>query len=72
MALGASVLTIVLAASGYVAGVAGSVTHQPDSAVLGIVLSFSIVPAVIIAFSLWSFARYPLRKADIEAPEMAA
>lgn len=66
MALGAGVLTIVLAASGYVAGVAGAVTHQPDAAVAGIVLSFSIVPAVIIALSLWSFARYPLRKADIE------
>jgi GPH family glycoside/pentoside/hexuronide:cation symporter len=35
--------------------------------VAGIVLSFSIVPAVIIALSLWSFSRYPLRKADIEA-----
>jgi Na+/melibiose symporter-like transporter len=66
MALGASVLTVVLAASGYVAGVAGAVKEQPDSAVAGIVLSFSIVPAVIIALSLWSFARYPLRKADIE------
>ncbi|MEO7123989.1 MAG: MFS transporter [Lacisediminihabitans sp.] len=72
MALGASVLTIVLAASGYVAGIAGSVTHQPDSAITGIVVSFSIVPAVIIGFSLWSFARYPLRKTDIEAAEVAA
>ena len=67
MALGATVLTIVLAASGYLSSVGNAGAHQPDSAVAGIVLSFSIVPAVIIAFSLWSFSRYPLRKADIDA-----
>lgn len=66
MAFGATVLTIVLAASGYLESVGGQVVNQPDSAIAGIVLSFSVVPAVIIAASLISFARYPLRKADID------
>jgi GPH family glycoside/pentoside/hexuronide:cation symporter len=68
MALGATVLTIVLAASGYIESIGNEVVTQPASAITGIVLSFSIVPAVIIALSLWSFARYPLRKADIDVP----
>lgn len=70
MALGATVLTIVLAASGYIESVAGQHVEQPGSAITGIVLSFSIVPAVIIALSLVTFTRYPLRKADID--ELAA
>ncbi len=66
MALGATVLTIVLAASGYLESVAGQVVVQPPGAIVGIVLSFSVVPAAIVAASLWSFSRYPLRKADID------
>lgn len=66
MALGATVLTLVLAASGYLESVGGTVVDQPASAILGIVLSFSIAPAAIIALSVWSFSRYPLRKADID------
>ena len=66
LALGATVLTIVLAASGYLESLAGQVVVQPDSAIAGIILSFSIVPAVIIAASLVAFARYPLRRADID------
>lgn len=67
MALGATVLTTVLAASGYLEAVAEQVVVQPPSAITGIILSFSIVPAVIIAASLAAFSRYPLRKADIDA-----
>ncbi|MEQ1735795.1 MAG: MFS transporter [Rhodoglobus sp.] len=67
MALGATVLTIVLAASGYLESVGGQTLTQPDSAIAGIILSFSVVPAIIIALSLWSFMLYPLRRADIDA-----
>ncbi|MDY0907930.1 MFS transporter [Microbacterium sp. CFBP9034] len=66
-ALGASVLTIILAATGYVSSTAGQVVQQPDAAVTGIVLSFSIVPAALIVLSLVSLARYPLRRSDIES-----
>jgi GPH family glycoside/pentoside/hexuronide:cation symporter len=69
IALGATVLTIVLASSGYVESVAGQLVSQPGSAILGIVLSFSVVPAAIIAISLLTFRRYPLRKHDVEPAE---
>jgi Na+/melibiose symporter-like transporter len=73
MALGATVLTAVLAITGYQEAVAQdggaivSVVQQSPTAVLGIVLAFSVVPAAIIALSLIPFARYRLRKADIDA-----
>lgn len=66
MALGATVLTIVLAISGYLESVGTEVVTQPESAVVGIILSFSIVPAVIIVASLVAFARYPLRQQNID------
>jgi GPH family glycoside/pentoside/hexuronide:cation symporter len=67
MALGATVLSIVLAASGFIESVGSEVVAQPDSAVAGIVISFSLLPAALIGISLASFARYRLRKADIDA-----
>ncbi|MGV8883333.1 MAG: MFS transporter [Rhodoglobus sp.] len=72
MALGATVLTIVLAISGYVESVGVQEVTQPESAVVGIILSFSIVPAVIIIASLVAFARYPLRKKDIDEEAVTA
>lgn len=67
MALGATVLTIVLAISGYLESTGAEQLVQPASAIAGIVLSFSVVPAAIIVASLVAFAKYPLRKADIDA-----
>ncbi|MGV8969356.1 MAG: MFS transporter [Microbacteriaceae bacterium] len=66
MALGATVLTLVLAATGYVESTGASFVWQSDSAVTGIIVSFSVVPAFLIAASLAVFARYPLRKSDID------
>lgn len=67
MALGATVLTLVLAASGYVQSVAGETLSQGPSAITGISLSFSLVPAILIVISLLVFRRYPLRQQDIDA-----
>jgi Na+/melibiose symporter-like transporter len=72
MALGSTALTIVLAISGYLESVGGQEVVQPASAISGIVIAFSIVPAVIIAASLVTFARYPLRKSDIDSMSTAA
>lgn len=69
MAFGATVLTIVLAATGYVESVAGVSVEQSASAVAGIVVSFSVVPAIIVALSLLSLARYRLRRESIEPVE---
>lgn len=65
MALGATVLTIVLAIAGYAESVAGVEVVQSSGAIAGIVLSFSVVPAAIIGLSLLSLARYRLRKGTI-------
>ncbi|MGN6501705.1 MAG: MFS transporter [Pseudolysinimonas sp.] len=66
MALGTTVLTVVLAVSGYVESVGQQVVTQTPAAVAGIVVSFSLVPAAIMALSLVTLVRYRLRKHDIE------
>ena len=66
-ALGATTLALILAATGYVSSTGGQVVEQPDAAITGIVVSFSLVPAVLIGLSLLTLARYPLRRADIES-----
>lgn len=67
MALGATVLSIVLAATGYLASTGAQSISQSPLAVSGIVLSFSAVPAVLIAISLVPLLRYRLRREDVDA-----
>jgi Na+/melibiose symporter-like transporter len=71
MALGATALTVILAITGYVSSVADEHAVQSSSALAGIVLSFSIVPAALIGLSLISLTRYKLRKTDIDAQAIA-
>ncbi|MET1016616.1 MAG: MFS transporter [Leifsonia flava] len=66
MALGATALSIVLAMTGYVQSSGAEVVTQPASAVAGIVVSFSVVPAVIILTSLVTLRGYRLRRKDID------
>lgn len=66
IALGATVLTVVLAVSGYAQSTAGITVTQTPGAIAGIVVSFSVVPAAIMAFSLVPLARYRLRKQNID------
>jgi Na+/melibiose symporter-like transporter len=66
MGFGAILLTITLAITGYVESTAGRVAEQPESAVVGIVVAFSIVPAAIVALSLVTLRRYPLRRSDVD------
>ncbi|GAA5083573.1 MFS transporter [Microbacterium yannicii] len=65
-ALGATTLALILAVTGYISSTGGQVVDQPDAAVTGIIVSFSIVPAVLVGLSLLTLARYPLRRADID------
>ena len=67
-ALGATVLTTVLALSGYIVSRGGEHVVQPTGAVAGIIVSFSVVPAALIVLSLAALARYKLTRADIDAP----
>ena len=68
MAFGATVLTLVLAITGYTESVAGQVVEQSPTAIAGIVLAFSVVPAVLMAASLLTLRRYRLRQSDIDVP----
>lgn len=71
-ALGASAVSLTLAATGYVSSVAGATVSQPDAAITGIVLAFSILPSFLMAASLLTLRRYRLRRADIDTrPEYA-
>ena len=65
-ALGATVLSIVLTATGYLERTATGTVTQPALAVTGIVVSFSLVPAGLVLLSLVPLARYRLRRGDIE------
>jgi len=65
-ALGASAVAATLASTGYVSTVAGVTTAQPDAAVAGIALSFSVLPATLMAASLVTLRRYRLRRSDID------
>jgi Na+/melibiose symporter-like transporter len=69
MAFGATALTIVLAASGYIESTGTADVVQSASAISGVVLSFSVVPAIVIGLSLLTLRRYRLRRADIEAAD---
>ena len=67
MALGATLLTIALAITGYVESAGSTVVEQPAAAVVGIVVSFSLLPAALVLLSLVPIGRYPLRRHDIQA-----
>jgi len=71
MGLGATVLTILLAVTGYTESVSGEQVAQSASAVTGIVLSFSVVPAAIMVVSLVTLSRYRLRRTDVDVPPEA-
>lgn len=72
LAFGTTILAVILAISGYLESTAGStVEAQPASAVFGIVMSFSVVPAMLMALSFIPLLRYPLRKRDVDIPASA-
>lgn len=66
-ALGATAVSLTLASTGYISTVAGATVEQPAAAITGIVLSFSILPAALMAASLVTLRRYRLRREDIDA-----
>jgi len=65
-AFAATALSLILAITGYVSSTAGESVVQPEAAITGIIVSFSIAPAMLIALSLMTLARYGLRRPDID------
>lgn len=66
-AFGAGILALILALTGYVESVAGQVVTQPEAAVAGVVVSFSVLPAALVGASLITLRAYRLRKANVDA-----
>jgi GPH family glycoside/pentoside/hexuronide:cation symporter len=58
LALGPSVVLLLLALGGFRSSTAEQVLAQPDSALVMIVLAFSVVPAVLVAVSLGLLRHY--------------
>ena len=57
-AVGPALFALVLAASGFVSSSADERVVQPDSAVTGLVLGFSLLPALLVLLSLPVLRRY--------------
>lgn len=67
LALGPGLLALVLAIGGYASGTSGDVV-QSEGARTAITLGFSIVPALLIATSLWWLVRYRLDEPRTATP----
>lgn len=64
-ALGGLVLSLVLAATGYVASRGGA--EQPEGAIVGVAVAFSVLPALIVLVSLLPLRGYRLTRAIVDA-----
>ncbi|MFM9050246.1 MAG: MFS transporter [Actinomycetota bacterium] len=61
-AVGPALVLLLLAATGYISTTSGETVAQPDLAILGVHLAFSVLPAVLVALSIPLVLRYPLRE----------
>ncbi len=59
-AVGPALVLAVLAATGFVSSTGGAVATQPGSALTGVLVAFTVVPATLVAISLPLIARYRL------------
>lgn len=66
-ALGVAIIGACLAAMGYVAATEGRVVAQPQSAILGIYLCMSLLPALLQAVALLAISRYDLTATKLSA-----
>lgn len=60
LALGPGVFAILLAVSGYVSSSSGEAAVQSDTAKLGVLLGFTVVPAIVVASALIGLRGYDL------------
>jgi Na+/melibiose symporter-like transporter len=67
LALGPAVVGLILAVTGFVSSGAGQTPEQPDSALTGIVVSFSLFPVALLLASLPSLLRYDLSEAELDS-----
>lgn len=67
-AVGPALVLLVLAASGFISS-SDATTVQPDSAITGVLLAFTILPAILVAASLPAIRRFP---PELSAPAIPA
>lgn len=67
LALGPTLVLGMLALTGFVSRTGDTVVDQPSSALTGIVVAFSVLPAALAVLSLLPLARYPLTEAVVDA-----
>ncbi|WP_320069283.1 MFS transporter [Micromonospora sp. RTGN7] len=68
LALGPGIYGLVLALSGYVSSDTGTAAAQSDTARLGVLLGFTVLPALLVAPPLLLLRHYTLTRADLLAP----
>ncbi len=66
-ALGPALVLVVLAVTGFVSSKADEQVTQPDSAITGVLMAFTAVPAVLIAMSLPFIRKYGVESARADA-----
>jgi glycoside/pentoside/hexuronide:cation symporter, GPH family len=57
-AIGPALVLLLLAVTGFISSTSGQSVVQPASAVMGVTLSFSLLPAILVALSLPLVFRY--------------
>jgi GPH family glycoside/pentoside/hexuronide:cation symporter len=62
-AIGPALVLLVLGATGFISSTAGQAVIQPDSAVTGVMVAFSVLPAVLVAVSVPLVLRMPANSA---------
>ena len=60
LALGPGIFALILAAFGYVSSDSGTAAAQTGTARLGVLLGFTVVPAVVVALALFALRGYDL------------
>ncbi|MEV8511087.1 MFS transporter [Dactylosporangium sp. NPDC051484] len=69
LALGPGIFALILAAFGYVSSDSGTAAAQTDTARLGVLLGFTVVPAVVMALALFTLRGYDLDEARLRRDE---
>jgi Na+/melibiose symporter-like transporter len=71
LALGPGVFALILAAFGYVSSDSGTAAAQTDTARLGVLLGFTVVPAIVVALALFTLRGYDLDEARLSREDEA-
>jgi Na+/melibiose symporter-like transporter len=67
LALGPTLVLLVLAGTGFVSRSGGEVLTQPGSAVTGVTVAFTVLPALLVGLSLLTLRSYRLDRGEVDA-----